>query len=232
MFPSMFYFLAVLFVVVAVLFNLPRADIPSHFLGHPYLQIPQIIPTEMGASLNEILRELKDYPTNINADLKTGFSGAVEHIGEATAILPGGKCDHPLLVPNVAKTECILPQRVDVGKHFIMTGGPDAIREDVKDMTSRVQSFARYMTGDSLKDHPVIQELFNALHFIEAARTICPAEEQVLDPFQFTFLLQIPGQTGVPVFATHLCILRDLVLLLCLHPAHTLTPSHTPVLLS
>lgn len=191
---------AILLLSIYLLYKYPRANIPNHLLNHKYLQIEKIIPDEIGLELNKILRELHEYPTNINADLRTGYTGAIEDIGEGIEILSNGNCNNSLLVPNIKKTACILPQRIDIGKHFIMTGGPDAIRENVKDMTTRVQSFAHYLTGESLNKYSIINELFNSSHFINAAKTICPKDEQILDPFQFTFLLQIPGQTGKLLF--------------------------------
>ena len=59
-----------------------RASIPAHLLGHPVVSIDQLIPPSVGAELNALLRSFGDYPTNLNADLKTGFQGAIEDVGE------------------------------------------------------------------------------------------------------------------------------------------------------
>lgn len=194
------YVFAFIAVVFAVLYNFPRADIPAHLLGHPGYSVDQIVPDEAGAIMNKVLRDMVEYPTNTNADMKTGFLNAVEDIGETQPIGADGKCENPVLIPNRKKDGCIFPGRIDVGKHFIMTGGPDAIRENVADMTTRVQSFGRYMTGDAMEKYPIFNQVFNSSHFLNAAKTICPHDHQVLDPFQFNFLIQIPGQT----VATHI----------------------------
>ena len=47
-------------------------------------------------------------------------TAALESIGEATPIGPNGTCVHPLTVPNNARTQCILPSRVDVGRHYLV----------------------------------------------------------------------------------------------------------------
>ena len=96
-----------------------------------------------------------------------GFDVLHEHIGEA-APLVNDACTNPFLVPNKNRTMCILPQRIDlgkfkntvpfvywvlvnrtfnlqIGKHFILTGGPDAIREDFELMVDRLTSFGRYI---------------------------------------------------------------------------------------
>jgi hypothetical protein len=142
-------------------------------------------------SLNSIIRDMRDFPSNIDADLQTGgFVAKHEHIGEAEPIGEGGVCNHPFLVPNLAKTECILPQRVDIGRHFVLTGGPDAIREPYEKMISRLTSFGRYMFN-KVDDYPTVKALFDQESFQLAAKSICPEDEQVLDPFQFNFIMQV-----------------------------------------
>jgi hypothetical protein len=42
------------------------------------------------------------FPTNINADLKTGAHSA-PHIGEAADLLPDGTCAHPFLTKTPTK---------------------------------------------------------------------------------------------------------------------------------
>lgn len=134
---------------------------------------------------------MKEFPSNVDADLKTGgFVARHEHIGEAEPIGEGGVCNHPFLVPNLDKTLCILPQRVDIGRHFVLTGGPDAIRENYNKMISRLTSFGRYMF-DKVNEYPTVKALFASEKFQEAAKTICPADQQVLDPFQFNFIMQV-----------------------------------------
>jgi len=196
----MLYIVAFIAVVLAVLWNFPRADIPSHLLGHPGYSVRQIVPDEAGVIMRQVVRDMVEYPTNTNADMKTGFQTAAEDIGETQPIGPDGKCINPVLIPNRKKDGCILPGRIDIGKHFILTGGPDAIRENVADMTTRLQSFGRYMTGDAMDKYPIFNQVFNSSQFLDAAKKICPSDQQVLDPFQFNFLIQIPGQT----VATHI----------------------------
>ena len=45
-----------------------------------------------------------------------------------------------------------------------------------------------------------MQSLFESTSFQEASRSICPKDKQVMDPFQFNFIMQVPGQT----VATHI----------------------------
>lgn len=181
-------------LVAVVLYRLPRIDIPQHMQNHKMSFIPDLISKQSHTELNALMRELAEYPSNIVADLITGgFVAEHEHVGEAQPIGDDGKCSHPFLVPNLNRTHCILAQRVDIGKHFVLTGGPDAIREPYNQMIDRLSSFGRYMFD--IDKYPVITKLFSEDHFQAAARSVCPADQQVLDPFQFNFIIQVPGQT-------------------------------------
>ncbi|CAK9088781.1 unnamed protein product [Durusdinium trenchii] len=169
-----------------------------------------LIDAESGRQLNAIMRQMGSdeplgpkrrdrrdgigYPTNVAADLKTGVKKVQHrHVGEAKPMEADGSCSHHLLVRDGNSSDCILPQRIDVGKHFIMTGGPEAIREPYEDMISRVSSFGRYLFN--LQDLPVVEKLFEDEKFQHFAKSVCPKEKQVLDPFQFNFILSVPGQT-------------------------------------
>jgi len=76
-----------------------------------------------------------------------------EHIGEAEPMIDG-QCTHPFLVPDYNRTQCVIPGRLDVGRHFILTGGPEALREGYEGMVSRVSAFMRYMWN--LEDFPEV----------------------------------------------------------------------------
>lgn len=53
---------------------------------------------------------------------------------------------------------------------------------------------------ETVEQYPVVVKLFQQDKFQQAAKAICPANKQFLDPFQFNFIMQVPGQT----VATHL----------------------------
>lgn len=124
-------------------------------------------------------------------------------------------CPHRFLVPNVNRTACVLPGRIDIGRsvawqgtitskhifslpcssprHYILTGGLHGHRETHDRLVSRVLSFGRYIFNPA--DYPVIRDLFSRDNFQAAARAVCPADQQTLDPFQFNLIVQVPGQT-------------------------------------
>lgn len=108
-----------------------------------------------------------------------------QHIGEAQPIRADGICEHPFLVPNSARTECILPGRIDIGRHYILSGGTEGLKEEYESLVSRVQSFGVYLWD--LQAHPVIQQLFASDTFTRAAGEVCPPHKQLLDPFQVRF---------------------------------------------
>ena len=80
---------------------------------------------------------MKTFPSNVDQAKGQGFSPLHEDIGsfnksyqvfnvmfigEAGPINSDGTCIHPYLFPNSNKTKCILPQRIDIGEHYITTG--------------------------------------------------------------------------------------------------------------
>ena len=97
------------------------------------------------------------------------------------------------MVPNSNRSSCVLAGRIDIGRHYILTGGHAGLRESYDSLASRVQSFGRYMFN--LSDYPAAAQLFNEPRFLALARNVCPRDKQHLDPFQFNFIIQVPGQT-------------------------------------
>uniref|UniRef100_A0A914EA31 Uncharacterized protein n=1 Tax=Acrobeloides nanus TaxID=290746 RepID=A0A914EA31_9BILA len=137
---------------------------------------------------------MKIFPTNVN-DLLF-YNRTFEDVGEAIPISPDGTCSESFLVPNIERTKCILPSRFDVARHFMLYGGLEGLKENFTLLSTRIQSFGRYMFD--LKEFPVAKNLFLSEKFVKAAQEICPVNKKVIDPFQFNFIIQIPGQT-VPI---------------------------------
>ena len=113
-------------IVFVFLYNMKRSWIPEHLLGHTLIYQRDLIKEETAFQLRELMKEMKTFPSNIAADLKNQQeaqsqssngtdSGSNEDIGEGTPLLPDGSCKHPFLVPNLKRTKCVLPGRIDVG---------------------------------------------------------------------------------------------------------------------
>ena len=176
-----------------------RCAIPKHLLSHPVIVEEGLISETTAQMLLGLIYKQQTFDNVINADLKRGAVKATyEHIGEATPQMQNGGCAHPFLTPAVGNnSECVLPGRVDVGRHFVQYGGPDAMREGHKSMVNRLSSFFRYHIGmQSLNElSPDIKGMFEDEKFKGAATAVCPKHKQFLDPFQFNFVIQVPGQT-------------------------------------
>jgi hypothetical protein len=189
----------ILFVVVPIVlailgvFLYPRISIPSHLSNHAALVELDLVPIDTATYLIQLMKELGEYHSNVNLAKGQGYAPTHEHIGEAVPINTDGSCTHPLLYPNSDQTMCILPERFDVGKHFVMTGGLDGSKENFQELVDRVSSFGRFMFSQNMDDYPVVKSLFESEKFVAASRKICPIEAPHLDPFQFNFIVQVPG---------------------------------------
>ena len=87
--------------------------------------------------------------------------GAEDKSYGSSPISKDGKCDHMLQIPNAEKTRCIIPQRIDVGKHYLLTGGFYARKEKYADLVSRVKMFQHFFP-EFLRDpssHPEIRRV-------------------------------------------------------------------------
>ena len=78
------------------------------------------------------------------------------------------------------------------------TGGAWALRENVSTLSSRLLSFGNY--NWDIQKYDVVNELFHEEDFEKISRSVCPADKPFLDPFQFNFIINAPGQT----VATHI----------------------------
>ena len=170
-----------------------HVDIPSHMLGHPAVYIPELFSTKVQNDLLALLVRKGKIPCN-SADLNF-YKTVHEDIGEIQPIGDDGACPHAMLVPNMNRTACILPGRIDVAKHYAMTGGFNGLKENLQSLFSRIQTFGVYIFDLEADENHVVKELFSAANFQQAAKSVCPKDKQYLDPFQFNFIAQIPGQT-------------------------------------
>ena len=108
-------------------------ELPEHMCGHPVIFKENFLREDVARSLRDLSKEMRTFPTNVN-DLKF-YKTKHEHIGEAIEMV-NGTCDHPFLVPSVEGTQCVLPGRIDIGKHWILSGGVNGIKESYKSMIS------------------------------------------------------------------------------------------------
>jgi len=182
---------AMVLIAVAAYRLVPaRIAIPEHLLGHGAVAMGGLIPPRTGAALLSHIKDMREFPSNARG---VGRPPVNEHIGEAVPTGADGRCKHPFLVPDTNRTQCVLPGRVDVGRHYIMAGGVEGHKESYDTLIARTSSFSRYIFN--LSQYPEVKDLFRTDKFQGVAKRVCPADKQVLDPFQFNFIIQVPGQT-------------------------------------
>ena len=188
------YLLVPAILVLAVLLNplfISRTDLPAHLLGHEARYYENFITEDTADKLMELVKSFKTIPTN-SQDLKY-YETRHEHIGEAVPFVEGTSCPHPLLIPNLNRTLCTFPGRLDVGSHYIRSGGHEGLKERYEALVSRILSFGVYLFD--LNKYPVLKQLFEDENFQRASRVVCPTGKPYLDPFQFNFIVNTPGQT-------------------------------------
>jgi len=94
---------------------------------HATTLIPNLLSPSQTASLQALTKEFKRLNSNL-ADTKV-TQPRHEHIGEAVQIGSAEKpCPHPYMIPSLDKKSCILANRIDIGKHYLTTGGTLAAR--------------------------------------------------------------------------------------------------------
>lgn len=149
----------------------PPPGLPAHLLGHPVRFFPTLLSAHTRAELMNLTRALGELPGVTSAE--SSYTMTHEHIGEGLdhPAAPDGTCRHAFLAPSADGRMCILPGRIDVGRHYIATGGTEALREQHAQLINRVQSFIRYIFAPL--DFPVTARLFADAGFLAAARSVC-----------------------------------------------------------
>jgi hypothetical protein len=194
---------ALVVIVLAVFVNFTflakRNRIPSHLMGHTLVDKENFLSPEMVEKL--LANTRKSSPIYSTTKEPAVFKTQFDNIGEAVpanlSATGAGRCPHRLLTLDNSGTRCIFPGRIDVGRHYLMTGGPEAKKESAELLTSRVQPFLHYILD--YKEDPVTKELLEHKDMVKFAENICPKDKPFLDPFQFNYVVNLPGQT----VATH-----------------------------
>jgi len=175
-----------------------RVQIPQDMQNHPAVYVDELFDNGTQRALLDLLVKKGRIPSN-SADLSF-YKTKHEHIGEAQPIGVDGKCANKYLLPNMNKTLCVLPGRIDIARTYAMTGGFNGLKENLGTLFSRLQSFGIYLFDIDTEEHRVIRNLFDSETFKRAAKDVCPKNKQYLDPFQFNYIVQVAGQT----VATHI----------------------------
>ena len=132
------------------------------------------------------------------ASLRFAQTSRIDDIGESTPLLPDGRCAHGYMVPDRTNTKCVFPARLDIGRHYILSGGRGGLKEPYEKLVSRMSSFNKFLfTEDrSLNDMPELDTLFESEGYKTSAAGVCAlgVPNPHIEPFQLAIIVQIPGQ--------------------------------------
>ena len=188
-------------VIVAIIASVsllaPRQRIPDHMINHTLIEAPNFFTEKEVDDLLQFTRDMKEIlPLGREYDEYTTLT---DNVGEAVPYVKGQPCPR-YLIPNGNKTMCVFAGRIDVARHFIITGGASAMKERYETLVSRIFAFVRHIpvTEEGMPDLP--KRLLTAAKFQELVTGVCPKDKQLVEPIQMTMLAQLPGQT----VATHI----------------------------
>ncbi|ETO12005.1 hypothetical protein RFI_25371, partial [Reticulomyxa filosa] len=131
------------------------------------------------------------------------------HIGEAENATAEGLCSKTYLTFSPSMQKCVFPSRVDVGRHFITTGGYEGWKctfacwniakkkkkkkGKLETIISRSTVFINYQFNPN--DRSEFRELFELKEFKEAVNEVCEwYDKPYFKPFQLSMILLTPGQ--------------------------------------
>lgn len=157
--------------------------------SNPYFTVENVWTKAQADGLLEIVKSRKSYFTAVEDS-----TSLVEDIGEAQEpVLVDGEllCKHPYLALNKNRTRCVLPSRIDVGRHYLLTGGREARKEMYSSLLSRLQVFNGFFF-DKL-DTPELAPLFQSPDYLKKATTVCEGRTY-FDPIQLGVVISLPGQ--------------------------------------
>ena len=184
---------AMVAICVAVVIVVPtRVDIPPHLINHPIIDLENFLSEQ---TVDDLLQLTRDFGTITTAAREyDSYKVLRDNIGEAVPFnTTSNSCPHAFLMPNGDKSMCVFPGRVDVGRHYVMSGGIEGLKESYDTLVSRVQPFQKYMFD--YPNYPVAKQLLESPEFQKLALGVCPSNKQYLDAFQVNLIAQVPGQT-------------------------------------
>lgn len=122
----------------------------------------------------------------------------IESAGEAKPI-EDPDCKHPFLISKGNNSYCAFPSRIDIGIHYLKTGGFENRMEKYETMAARVMTF-RHKFLDEIKENR-LKEIYGD-KFLQKAQDLChqnnplnyQRDKLVTSLFQFDVILMLPGQ--------------------------------------
>lgn len=174
-------------------FMFPRNTIPAHLTGHKLIDLQNFLTEQQVEDLLTFTRDLGVIPSA--AREYDSYAVIRDHIGEAVPYNKTlGRCPGDYLMTDANLSRCIFPGRIDVGRHFITSGGSaEGLKQRYATLLGRVQPFQRIIFN--YKDYETTTKLLENPRFQKLSMDICPEGKKVLDSFQTNLVVQVPGQT-------------------------------------
>lgn len=165
--------------------------LPAGSESHEWYYLDDVFANDTIKELYGLIEEHGTYRTAVD-----DRTSSVQHIGEARPVGLDGNCPHPFLVKNFDapsnQTLCVLPQRIDVARHHLMTGGRGGYKEKYDRLVSRMLTFLSYHFEEGVED-PRMKPLFESKQYQEKAALVCQNRTH-FDNFQLNMVLVLPGQ--------------------------------------
>ena len=202
-------FLCLVTALAALMPVRPSVSLPDESIP-PYHSLEPIWNDAEMLALDNLIAGIGKFPS-LTADQTSKH----EHTGEGVPLNADGSCPHLMLIPNRSRTLCVLATRLDVGVHYLQSGGPSGLKESQDALLARTLSFSKFFitnpvgtlqqnkttaTPSAAADQglealnlPALKSLFSSAGYLAAAKDICDGLT-VLDPFQLGVIMQLPGQ--------------------------------------
>lgn len=187
-----FRMLSMMAIFVAYRWSQPST--PALNPPHKYSVLNNFLSDEQHKKMMKMFESLGEFPAAKSDWTSTKWVS----IGEDYEPDSNGKCSKPYTMLNKNTEKCQLPNRIDIAKHFIESGGFNGWKESYQKMLYRLNPFINYQF-DAYK-RPEFIELFEADEFQSAVKHICGRQNPYFRPFQLSMILNLPGQSGMYSF--------------------------------
>ena len=188
---TLFQLTSLFFILISIAYRLyaPHFEI-KHMNNedHGSFELKNLFSKQDFQNLLDFVRTIS-FEITIKADI-TSYE---DYFG-SSEISEDGKCPSLVQHPNLNKTKCIIPTRLDIVKHYFLTGGYKSKKEYLSSAAARGLIFQSFLHARRNETNiPEIITLFKSEEYRKKSLAICEGKP-VLDPIQVSFLINIPGQ--------------------------------------
>ena len=157
----------------------------------PYFEIDNFMNNDEIEELKEYVFARQRFTTG-----KEAFADGVEHLGEGVPVAADGSCPSDELFAT-GHGMCVVPGRLDIGRHYFMTGGLSGAKETFQKLISSVFSFYQVLPKSFIDTNPMMQKMFKKPEYLQAMNTLCAADgtkDFYFRPIQVNVVVVTPGQ--------------------------------------